>query len=70
MLEEVGFEWDSHEAKWQQMYGVLLAYKEKHGHCHVPYKFVTADGQKLGRWVNTQRQAYKLKNRKPKSDKE
>ncbi len=53
-LDEVGFVWDMLEAQWEEMYQELIIYKSQYGHCDVPQK-----SSKLGRWVNTQRQAYK-----------
>ena len=33
----------------------LRKFAEKHGHARVPYRYVTADGHKLGSWVAMQR---------------
>ena len=63
ILDDIGFEWDPHEAIWQQKYAALLAYKEENGDCNVPYVFVTDNGLNLGTWANTQRKAY---NKDPK----
>ncbi|KAJ1446310.1 helicase associated domain-containing protein, partial [Pelagophyceae sp. CCMP2097] len=43
---------------WVKHYRQLAAYHETHGTSLVPYKFVTKDGFKLGKWVESQRQAY------------
>merc|ERR1712232_844107 len=37
------------------MFDELKSYKAKHGHCNVPRR-----SGKLGRWVDTQRQQYRL----------
>jgi Helicase associated domain len=46
-----------HEARWENMYDRLVAYKEKHGHCLVPNRY--KDDVKLGSWVSTQRRQRK-----------
>ena len=38
---------------WDIMYGRLLEYKRKNGHCRVPQYY--KEDQKLGRWVDNQR---------------
>ena len=40
---------------WYEMYGRLLAFKEKWGHCDVPYEHPSDPG--LGLWVKNQRRA-------------
>ena len=52
--DDVGLVWESHTTSWDDRFDKLKAYKEKNGNCNVPQK----EG-KLGRWVNTQREAYK-----------
>ncbi|KAJ1462927.1 hypothetical protein M885DRAFT_609962 [Pelagophyceae sp. CCMP2097] len=44
---------------WDENYERLEAYKADHGDCLVPRLFVTADGYKLGSWVNTRREKRK-----------
>ncbi|KAJ1450647.1 P-loop containing nucleoside triphosphate hydrolase protein, partial [Pelagophyceae sp. CCMP2097] len=44
---------------WDVHYGRLTAYKAEHSDCLVPALFVTADGNKLGSWVSTQRNLHK-----------
>ena len=58
-LEALGFVWDRDEAAWDESYRQLEAYRAEHGDCLVPCRYVTPDGGKLGRWVDTQRQARK-----------
>eukprot|EP00547_Thalassionema_nitzschioides_P016770 CAMPEP_0194235998 /NCGR_PEP_ID=MMETSP0158-20130606/3355_1 /TAXON_ID=33649 /ORGANISM="Thalassionema nitzschioides, Strain L26-B" /LENGTH=226 /DNA_ID=CAMNT_0038969631 /DNA_START=58 /DNA_END=738 /DNA_ORIENTATION=+ len=53
MLDEIGFIWDSHQAKWEQMFRDLLEYKKKHGDCDVPCKY--PPNKALGLWVTRQR---------------
>jgi hypothetical protein len=40
-------------ATWAQRYEQLLAFRNKHGHCNIPYK--SEEASELGRWVTTQR---------------
>ncbi len=61
-LETIGFVWGPLADTWEQMFVMLLAFKEKHGHCNVPQSYT--DNPALGPWVNTQR-AYKKNNRLP-----
>ena len=56
LLVAIGFEWVSLDAKWEESYSRLVAYKEKEGHTNVPRKHVTEDGSKLGGWVHRQRE--------------
>ena len=53
-LNEIGIDWEPHMTAWNEMFGRLKAYKEKHGDCNVPYRY-TQD-ESLAAWVNTQRQ--------------
>ena len=52
-LEEIGFEWDAHEAAWRLQFEELKRFQEENGHCNVPQ----SEG-KLGMWVKDQCQAY------------
>ena len=45
---------------WERMLGLLLAYREREGHCDVPDRHVE-DGARLGGWLQNQRQAYKAR---------
>jgi hypothetical protein len=57
-LESLGFEWDSHGAAWEACLSELAEYYKTHGHCNVPYYY--SENPKLGQWVSTQRQQYRL----------
>ena len=48
------------EEKWERAYLLLVDYYKKYGDIRVPRKYV-ADGVKLGKWLDKQRQAYKNK---------
>merc|ERR1719162_1967277 len=58
VLEAAGVVWDPFEAAWERSHGLLLAFKAHEGHCDVPNKH-EEQGDKLGEWLSTQRQAYK-----------
>ena len=57
-LEEAGVVWDPQVAEWERMHGLLLAFKEREGHCDVPQRH-EEQGEKLGYWLSQQRTAYK-----------
>jgi len=59
-LDSLGFVWDFIDARWEEMYARLTAYKKQHGHCNVPDKW-NPDLQ-LGSWVNVQR-TFRVKGR-------
>lgn len=65
MLDEIGLTWtvlDFDGVKptdlWNVRYNQLLEFKQKHGHCKVPYNF--PDNPQLGGWVGKQREQRKL----------
>ena len=55
-LDALGFDWSprSTQPTWEESLGELTEYKAEHGHCNVPMR----QGS-LGKWVDSQRQAYK-----------
>ncbi len=55
-LDEIGFEWDSVGAQWENWFRELLAYKVEHGDTEVPARW----GDGLGSWVANQKQRKKL----------
>lgn len=57
-LEREGVAWNAQLNKWDQMYQLLIQYKEREEHCNVPVKH-KEDGQSLGSWLGTQRKAKK-----------
>jgi hypothetical protein len=73
-LDELGFVWavwsakekpkkgtnSIAERKWEQMFGKLKEYKNKHGDCRVPYNF--SQDTSLAMWVSTQRREYSQKS--------
>jgi superfamily II DNA or RNA helicase len=54
-LEDIGFIWNSLEARWYENFNDLRLYKSKYGNCRVPPYYKTPSGGSLGNWVRTQR---------------
>ena len=54
-LEEIGFKWNAQDT-FEQRCRDLEAFKNKFGHCKVPYKY-SADPS-LGQWCNNMRYYY------------
>src|SRR2546425_760619 len=52
-LEKIGFVWDPIDAFWEERFAELVRFKQKTGHCNVPYSY--PDIPELGVWVRTQR---------------
>jgi hypothetical protein len=57
LLDDIGMIWDMQEAIWQRGYAAAVEYHRTHGHLEVPVDHVTADGLRLGGWIQTQRRA-------------
>jgi predicted chitinase len=64
-LESLGFEWDGLGAAWEDRLGELADYRKIQGHCNVPSRY--KENTKLGKWVSTQRENYKLQQKGKKS---
>jgi len=58
-LAGIGFCWDPYEAKWQERFAQLVAFKEEKGHC----KAQKGDGA-LGEWVRNQRRRCKQNSKR------
>jgi predicted transcriptional regulator len=56
-LEETGFQWKIKNNSFERNFAKLQQFKEKHGHCDVPWKY--KDDYSLGYWVGRMREAYK-----------
>merc|ERR1712224_53609 len=54
-LESNGVVWDVLSQQWENMFVLLLQYKQRNDHCDVPYNH-KEDGKPLGVWLMTQRQ--------------
>ncbi|MCZ6840535.1 MAG: helicase associated domain-containing protein [Alphaproteobacteria bacterium] len=52
-LEALGFEWDLFAALWEERFSELVRFKEEHGHCNVPARWV--ENPELSTWVTAQR---------------
>jgi len=57
-LEAIGISWDLFGDSWEQNFALLERYNEREGHCNVPNNY-EEDDIKLGRWLGSQRQAFK-----------
>jgi hypothetical protein len=55
-LEQLNFIWDPLNTEREKMIATLRAFKEMHGHCNVPQRYLK--NQKLGSWVATQRASH------------
>jgi hypothetical protein len=53
-LDKLGFVWDPHQARWEEGFLHLKAYKEREGDCLVPHAH-KENGYRLGQWVGMQR---------------
>ena len=57
-LNSLGFSWALVDPlSWDHMFDKLVAYKAVYGHCKVPQHW--KDDPRFGKWVNTQRTAFK-----------
>jgi hypothetical protein len=57
-LESLGFEWTVCVIAWEDRLSELTDYRKIHGHCNVPQN--CSENTKLGKWVGTQRNNYRL----------
>ncbi|MBF0135554.1 MAG: helicase associated domain-containing protein [Magnetococcales bacterium] len=63
-LDDLGFTWDSREILWEEMFALLMLYREKHNDCNVPDPWT--ENPDLAWWVGAQRKAYQNGNLNPK----
>merc|ERR1712130_616549 len=54
-LEELGVAWDVLSQKWEDMFTLLIKYKDREGNCDVPQNH-KEDEKNLGTWLSDQRQ--------------
>ena len=57
-LDEIGMVWNIFDAKWEKAYALAAAYYEENGSLNIPRSYVTAAGERLGQWVESQQWAY------------
>ena len=57
LLEEISFVWDPIDARWEEMFAALAAYKQAHGDTRVPGNWT--EEPKLAQWCNVQRRTYR-----------
>ena len=55
-LNNVGFVFNPLESYWENMFKLILEYKDKYGNCNVPQNW--PENKQLGFWVGTQRSAF------------
>ena len=62
LLKDIGFCFDTYDARWEENFRDLRLYRQKYGHCNVPRSFIGSSNinGKLGSWVRRQRNNYKL----------
>ena len=53
-LNKRGFDWNPLVTRWNRWVDLLKKYKDLHGNCDVPKRFVQ-DGEKLGAWISNLR---------------
>ena len=61
-LNAIDMVWDAsidYEEKWNKWYQLAVEYRNEHGNLLVPHDYKTKSGEKLGRWIRTQRSYYK-----------
>ncbi len=56
-LEDIGFEWNPRDARWEKMFAALVVYKLAHGNCNVPAEW--DQNSKLGQWCYVLRRSYR-----------
>jgi hypothetical protein len=57
-LGGLGFDWDCSGATWEDRLSELADFRKIHGHCNAPQKY--SENTKLGKWVGTRRDDYRL----------
>ena len=60
-MEALGVVWDVAAEQWEKNYAALRAFYDREGHANVPRSHKTADGLKLGAWIQTQRKRYQAR---------
>ena len=59
-LDALGMNWaGKHNAAWDRAYTEACKYWQEHGNLDVPSSYVAENGIRLGRWIRSQREAYR-----------
>lgn len=59
-LDALGMNWvGKYNAAWERAYAQACKYRQEHGNLNVPAAYVAENGIRLGRWIRSQREAYK-----------
>jgi len=57
ILEAIGVTWNLQQSRWDEMFALLVQYKEREGTCLAPQHI--EKGQDLGTWLDQQRMLYR-----------
>ncbi len=60
-LEAIGMIWDVEEYYWRKNYNLAKDFYRKNGHLKISKRYITAEGENLGIWIQRQRQMYRGK---------
>jgi len=58
-LESIGMIWNTLDTQWERMFELAKEYYEKYGDLKVTGSYTAPNGEKLGQWINNQRNAYR-----------
>ena len=59
LLISIGIKWDLNDDNWESMFRLAEEYFHQNGDLNIPHRYIASNGEKLGKWIQTQRQAYK-----------
>ena len=58
LLNKVGFVFNVLDQKWDEMFQLLLQFRDMYGHVNIPERY--SDNPSLGKWIERQRMEYQL----------
>ena len=67
-LDELGVEWNAKIAQWEEIFALLVQFKDKYGHCDVPWNH-REDERNLGTWFTRQHVLYRKQELDPNKEK-